>query len=64
MEIFILFVFVSVALFVLCLLAEIGKKNPGLLFLLLIPLAIITLPIKLALDMMGSSRRGRRRRRR
>lgn len=64
MEIFILFVLVGVALFVLGLLAEIGKKNPGLLYLLAIPLAIITLPFKLALDMMGSSRRGRRRRRR
>ena len=35
----------------------ISKGKPGLLYLLVLPIAIITLPIKLAIDMLGGGRR-------
>ena len=34
-----------------------GKGNWGLLYLLVLPIAILTLPLKLAFDMMGPKRR-------
>ena len=53
---------IFIALAVMVLLFDTADKAPGLLYLLVIPFAILTLPIKLALDMMGSGR-GRRKRR-
>ena len=34
-----------------------GKSNFGLLYLLVLPLALLTLPLKLAFDMMGPKKR-------
>lgn len=59
---------VFIVVFVLRLLADTADKKPGLLYLLAIPLAILTLPFKLASDMEHGRgawrRRGGRRRRR
>lgn len=57
-----LIVFVCIALFVLSLLSDTASRKPGVLYLLVLPIAILTLPLKLALDLMGSGR-GRRKRR-
>ncbi len=53
---FILFLFIGVALGIFSLLFDTADKNPGLLYLLAIPLAIILLPFKLAAGMMGGKR--------
>lgn len=40
-----------------------GESNPGCLYLLVLPLAIITLPLKLASDILKAERRKKGRRR-
>lgn len=60
-----MFELLGIIFVILCgmvILGDTADKKPGLLYLLAIPLAIITLPFKLASDMMGGGRRGRRRR--
>ena len=52
-----LILLVGVGLALVQLLGGTAKKAPGLLYLLALPIAIITLPIKLALDMMGGGRK-------
>jgi hypothetical protein len=56
---FILFLFLGFGLGIFGLLFGTAKKNLGLLYLLMFPLAIILLPFKLASDMMGGTRRKR-----
>ena len=46
-----------VALFLFTSILEVGTKKPGLLMLLVLPLAILTLPFKLAAEMMGGRKR-------
>lgn len=53
---------IGVGLYLLVSLVDTANKKPGLLYLLALPIAIITLPLKLAFDMLGGGR-GRRRRR-
>ena len=55
-EISMVFLFVLFVLFILSLFVD-WSKAPGLLYLLAIPLAIITFPIRLALDVLGWRRR-------
>jgi hypothetical protein len=52
---------IGVGLYLLVSLVDTANKKPGILYLLVLPLAIITLPLKLALDMMSGGRRRRRR---
>jgi hypothetical protein len=55
MEIFL----IGVGLYLVVSLFDTANKKPGCLYLLVFPLAIITLPFRLAAGMMGGSRRGR-----
>ena len=56
---FILFLFLGFGLGIFSLLFDTAEKNPGLLYLLVFPLAIILLPFRLASDMMGGTRKRR-----
>ena len=48
---------IGVALFVVASALEAGSKNFGLLYLLVLPVAILLVPFKLAAMMMGGKRR-------
>lgn len=58
-----LIIIICIALYVIGLLADVADKKPGLLYLLALPIAILTLPLKLAGDQLKAERRHRNRKR-